>query len=236
MKKSHTKPNNLTQNNSLKKDDHLLAKNKLLLKMIHDLKNSMSAIVGYTDILLMKLPGPLTSEQEKQLIIIRESTKDLLNTADKISFLKKIELGMIEVQLKPCELSFIFSKIKETFENRDMKNKLSLMIEEFTLNLTLKTDDNLLIEILFDLISNIAPFIKNNTLLLKVESSEEKNNPVAYIKILSINNHIPEESFASINLSVCYHLAEKINVNIELLKDEETNNHGFCILVPLASA
>ena len=39
--------------------------------MSHELRTPLNAIIGFTGTLLMKLPGPLTADQEKQLQTVR---------------------------------------------------------------------------------------------------------------------------------------------------------------------
>ncbi len=43
------------------------AKDKFLANMSHELRTPLNAIIGFTGTLLMRLPGPLTVEQENQL-------------------------------------------------------------------------------------------------------------------------------------------------------------------------
>jgi PAS domain S-box-containing protein len=44
-----------------------LAKDRFLASMSHELRTPLNAIIGFTGTLLMRLPGPLTQDQEKQL-------------------------------------------------------------------------------------------------------------------------------------------------------------------------
>jgi protein-histidine pros-kinase len=43
------------------------AKDNLLASMSHELRTPLNAVLGFAGTLLMRLPGPLNSEQEKQL-------------------------------------------------------------------------------------------------------------------------------------------------------------------------
>src|SRR5439155_7476155 len=54
------------------------AKDEFLASMSHELRTPLNAIIGFTGTLLMKLPGPLTAEQNKQLQTIRSSATHLL--------------------------------------------------------------------------------------------------------------------------------------------------------------
>jgi signal transduction histidine kinase len=52
-----------------------LAKDRFLASMSHELRTPLNAIIGFTGTLLMRLPGPLTPEQERQLNNISISAK-----------------------------------------------------------------------------------------------------------------------------------------------------------------
>src|SRR5207237_1503045 len=52
-----------------------LAKDRFLASMSHELRTPLNAIIGFTGTLLMRLPGPLTGDQDKQLQTIQGSGK-----------------------------------------------------------------------------------------------------------------------------------------------------------------
>jgi signal transduction histidine kinase len=47
-----------------------LAKDRFLASMSHELRTPLNAIIGFTGVLLMRLPGPLTPDQDSQLTTI----------------------------------------------------------------------------------------------------------------------------------------------------------------------
>ena len=48
-----------------------LAKDRFLASMSHELRTPLNAIIGFTGTLLMRLPGPLTPDQDHQLQTVR---------------------------------------------------------------------------------------------------------------------------------------------------------------------
>ena len=81
------------------------AKDRFLATMSHELRTPLNAIIGFTGTLLMKLPGPLTGDQEKQLRTIQTSGKHLLSLINDLLDLAKIESGKVQIKLEPvpCE-------------------------------------------------------------------------------------------------------------------------------------
>src|SRR6266851_4036083 len=92
-------PENVELENANRANDHFLA------SMSHELLTPLNAIIGFTGTLLMKLPGPLTPDQDKQLQTIQSSAKHLLSLINDLLDLAKIESGKVQVNLEPvaCE-------------------------------------------------------------------------------------------------------------------------------------
>ena len=67
------------------------AKDRFLASMSHELRTPLNAIIGFTGTLLMRLPGPLTTDQEKQLGTIQTSSRHLLSLINDLLDLTKIE-------------------------------------------------------------------------------------------------------------------------------------------------
>ncbi|HEX2093641.1 MAG TPA: ATP-binding protein [Longimicrobiaceae bacterium] len=73
------------------------AKTNLLANMSHELRTPINAIIGYTELLEMGIPGPVTDSQRVQLGRIRVSSRHLLLLIEDILDLSKLEAGRIEV-------------------------------------------------------------------------------------------------------------------------------------------
>ncbi len=68
-----------------------------LSSMSHELRTPLNAIIGFTGTLLMRLPGPLTTDQEKQLGTIQRSSQHLLALINDILDLAKIQSGNVKL-------------------------------------------------------------------------------------------------------------------------------------------
>jgi len=44
--------------------------------MSHELRTPLNAVIGFTGTMLMRLPGPLTDAQERQLTIVQSRISD----------------------------------------------------------------------------------------------------------------------------------------------------------------
>jgi PAS domain S-box-containing protein len=51
----------------------------------HELRTPLQAVIGFTGTLLLRLPGPLNDEQERQLTLVEESARQLLSMINELS-------------------------------------------------------------------------------------------------------------------------------------------------------
>jgi PAS domain S-box-containing protein len=51
----------------------------------HELRTPLQAVIGFTGTLLLRLPGPLNAEQERQLELVQESARQLLSLINELS-------------------------------------------------------------------------------------------------------------------------------------------------------
>ncbi len=73
------------------------AKSEFLANMSHELRTPINAIVGFTDLLRMEIPGPLSEEQRRHLERIRYSSGHLLMLINDILDFSVIEAGQLDV-------------------------------------------------------------------------------------------------------------------------------------------
>ena len=87
------------------------AKDRFLATMSHELRTPLNAILGFTGVLLMKLPGPLTDKQERQLTTVQASAKHLLSLISDLLDLAKIESGKIELTPEPVVCQQVLNEV-----------------------------------------------------------------------------------------------------------------------------
>ena len=74
------------------------AKSDFLAKMSHEIRTPINAMMGYAELLEMRIAGPVTEMQAKQLSRIRASGEHLTSLVNEILDLAKIESGRMGVE------------------------------------------------------------------------------------------------------------------------------------------
>jgi len=88
-------------------------KSAFLATMSHELRTPLNSIIGFTGILLMGLVGPLSEEQEKQLNMIQDSARHLLELINDVLDISKIEAGQVELVREPFDMRVTIQKSLE---------------------------------------------------------------------------------------------------------------------------
>ena len=79
-------------------------KSAFLATMSHELRTPLNSIIGFTGLLLMGLVGPLNPEQTKQLAMVQDSARHLLELINDVVDISKIEAGQFELAHEPFDM------------------------------------------------------------------------------------------------------------------------------------
>lgn len=74
------------------------AKSEFLATMSHEVRTPINAIIGYADLLLHEIEGPLTDGQRAQLERLRLGSRHLIALVDEVLDLARIESGTLRVE------------------------------------------------------------------------------------------------------------------------------------------
>jgi PAS domain S-box-containing protein len=150
------------------------AKDRFLASMSHELRTPLNAIIGFTGTLLMKLPGPLNAEQDKQLSTVQSSSRHLLSLINDLLDLAKIESGKVELQPEPvaCKavLDEVSAALKPLGEAKGLKFETRAPKGEPMVN----TDRRALTQILLNLTNNAIKFTDRGA--VKIELAQQRDN------------------------------------------------------------
>jgi protein-histidine pros-kinase len=134
------------------------AKDRFLASMSHELRTPLNAVIGFTGTLLMKLPGPLNAEQEKQLRTIQSSARHQLSLINDLLDLVKIESGKVEMQREPVNCQLLLDEVATTLRPPAEAKGLAFAVQTPAEPLVIETDRRILTQILLNLTNNAIKF------------------------------------------------------------------------------
>src|SRR5262249_26265833 len=145
-----------------------LAKDRFLASMSHELRTPLNAIIGFTGTLLMKLPGPLTPGQDKQLRTVQTSARHLLSLINDLLDLAKIESGKVQVDLEPVNCLGAVEEVISALRPAALEKGLLMELPEIPVDLFVRADRRALSQILLNLTTNAIKFTERGSISLRV--------------------------------------------------------------------
>jgi two-component system, NarL family, sensor histidine kinase BarA len=139
----------------LKELDRL--KSNFLATMSHELRTPLTSVIGYSEMMLEGLGGPLTAEQREYLGIIMEKGENLLQLITSILDISKIEAGRVRLVLSEVDVGQLMRDAVATVLPLARKKGLKVGCEPSNLP-RLHCDREKLRQCLVNLCSNAVKF------------------------------------------------------------------------------
>ena len=133
-------------------------KSRFLAYMSHEFRTPINSIRSITRLLLDRVDGPLSEEQERQVAFIQQNATEFAEMVDDLLDLAKVEAGRVEISPAWFEMVDLFSALRGMFKPVLTNPAVHLVFEEPQDVPKLYTDDQKLSQILRNFISNALKF------------------------------------------------------------------------------
>jgi protein-histidine pros-kinase len=225
------------------------AKDQFLSSMSHELRTPLNAIIGFTGTLLMRLAGPLTPDQERQLKTIQTSGKHLLTMINDVLDLAKIESGKIELQLQDMSCQAVLAEVASAL--RPLAESKSLGFETIFPENTLlvRAERRALNQIVFTLGNNAIKLTESGSVRVELAESPGQGNGFAAVHVIHTGKGVRAEDQEeliraleraatgyqldglSLGLHLCVKLSALIGGRIEF-QSQDGQGSRFTLLIP----
>ena len=142
-------------------------KSAFLATMSHELRTPLNSIIGFTGILLQGMAGPLNPEQHKQLGMVRNSARHLLELINDVLDISKIEAGQLEVAREPFDLRASIEKVVGIIKPLADKHGLALRVELPPAIGPVTSDPRRVEQVLLNLLNNAIKFTERGEVVLR---------------------------------------------------------------------
>jgi signal transduction histidine kinase/DNA-binding response OmpR family regulator len=152
-------------------------KSTFLANMSHELRTPMNAIIGYTDLLIDGVDGPINEEQEKSLNKVATNSRHLLQLINDVLDISKIEAGKMKINPKELDLRWLIESAAPTFEPQMRLKGITLTVDVPDELPHVYGDEARLKEVLINLLSNAIKFTHEGGITISARLSERGVHP-----------------------------------------------------------
>lgn len=150
-------------------------KTSFLSNMTHEFRTPLSSIISLTRLLLDRVDGELTTEQERQVKYIYKSADGLLDLVNDLLDLAKVEAGKIAINASEFDLDTLFSAQRGMFKPLiGAQAKVDLVMRS-DVHGNLYTDEAKVSQILRNLISNAIKYTESGTITVRAQEESPDN-------------------------------------------------------------
>jgi signal transduction histidine kinase len=135
------------------------AKSEFLANMSHELRTPLNAILGFSDLMINEVSGPLGNDRYRTYAAdIHASGSRLLSIINNVLDLSKSAAGKLELVADWIDVREIVNSTSRLIRPLADKAKLSLTVDMLPGDLVVYADERLLRQILLNLLSNACKF------------------------------------------------------------------------------
>ena len=235
------------------KADHLRRadqmKSRFLSNMSHEFRTPLSSIRALSKLLLDRIDGELSQEQEKQVLFILQSAVSLSDLVNDLLDLAKIEAGKVDVHANSFQVADLFSALRGMLRPLLVSESLALTFIDPDPALHIHTDEGKLSQILRNFISNALKFTEAGAIIVSATPLPEQDAirfavsdtglgigaedvQLIFEEFSQVENHMQRKvKGTGLGLPLCRNLATLLNGTVAV---ESTPGQGslFSVILP----
>ena len=228
---------------------------EVVASISQELRQPMSSIVGYTDLLLGESVGILGALQRKFVERIKSSTERISNLINDLIQVTTLESGLNELKPEPVDLNLIIDNAM-TYTSSQVREKNISMHLDLPKNISsIHADREALQQILIHLLQNAGAASPNEgTVRLRVQTRSEDGREYVLLQVSDTGGGIPAEDLprvftrlyradnvliqgvgdTGVGLSIAKTLTEAQNGRI-WVETESGKGSTFSVLLPIST-
>jgi len=170
-------------------------KSSFLANMSHELRTPLNSILGFADVMLEELDGPLTDNMQNDLGLIYKNGQHLLHLINDVLDMAKIESGKMNLNIEKFNLQEIIEEVTSITSPLASEKNLALFIEpDSDHEVEINADKIRLRQVMINLINNSIKFTEKGKIAIRV--AREENNVL--ISVTDTGIGIPMELLESV--------------------------------------
>ena len=150
-------------------------KSHFLSNMSHEFRTPLNSIMALSQILLDRMDGELTEEQDKQVRFIKNSAQDLSDLVNDLLDLAKVEAGKVTIRPTRFDIKTLFAALRGMLRPLLAQNSsVRLIFDDPDEDIEIYSDEGKLSQILRNLISNALKFTERGEVRIFVSRDQDQ--------------------------------------------------------------
>ena len=171
-------------------------KSSFLANMSHELRTPLNSILGFSDVMLEGIDGPLTEYMENDLRLIQKNGQHLLHLINDVLDMAKIESGRMNLHPEKVKLSDVFTEVINITSSLAGEKGLDVFIESISnTDLEIYVDVTRLRQVMINLVNNSIKFTEKGFVSIR---AEEMPDDQIMISVRDTGIGIPPDHLESI--------------------------------------
>ncbi len=144
-------------------------KSSFLANMSHELRTPLNSILGFADVMLEGLDGPLTDNMNNDLGLIQKNGQHLLHLINDVLDMAKIDSGKMNLNIEKFNVHELLSDVTAITSSLAKEKSLALVIEPDTdYEVEINADKIRLRQVMINLVNNAMKFTEKGSISLRV--------------------------------------------------------------------
>jgi signal transduction histidine kinase len=170
-------------------------KSGFLANMSHELRTPLNSILGFSDVILLELDGPLTPEMNNDLQLIQKNGQHLLHLINDVLDMAKIESGRMNLHPENFKVHDVLDEVRSITSTLASEKNISLFIEEDSdQEVEILADNTRIRQVMINLVNNAIKFTEKGRVTIRAQMQEE----TVLITVKDTGVGIPEEKLEDI--------------------------------------
>jgi signal transduction histidine kinase len=145
-------------------------KSSFLANMSHELRTPLNSILGFTDVMLEGLDGPLSEYMDNDLRLIQKNGQHLLHLINDVLDMAKIESGRMNLHPETFKVHSVLDEVVSITSTLASEKNLALFIdEESDKDVEVYADNTRLRQVMINLVNNSIKFTEQGRISLRVK-------------------------------------------------------------------
>ena len=157
-------------------------KTRFLWNMSHEFRTPLNSVLALSRLLLDRIDGELTSEQERQVGYIKRSAESLLELVNDMLDLAKVEAGKADVEPVRFTVTSLFGALRGALKPLLTTSTVELLFDWAEDVPALYTDEAKVAQILRNLISNALKFTENGEVRVTARLSNDGQSVIFAVR------------------------------------------------------